>query len=85
VPRRRVVTFNLKDFAYRAVSRYKIEAIGPSTFLKRLMALDHTLVEERLRDQAAAIRVPLNDLLDRLAESLPGFVSTFRGLHLHSE
>jgi hypothetical protein len=49
------------------------------------MALDHTLVEERLRDQAAAIRVPLNDLLDRLAESLPGFVSTFRGLHLHSE
>jgi len=70
-----LVTFNLKDFPARATRTYKIEAIGPSTFLKQLYALDCATVEERLRDQAAAIRVPLSSLFDRLAGSVPGFVS----------
>lgn len=79
-----LVTFNLKDFPLQAMAKYKIEAIGPSTFLKRLFALDPALVEEKLREQAAAIRVPLSDLLDRLADSLPAFVSILR-THLQSE
>ena len=79
------VTFNLKDFPSPTADKYKIEVIGPSTFLKRLLVLDPTAVEERLRDQAAAIRVPLTDLLDRLANSVPGFVSMLRETHWHSE
>lgn len=77
-----LVTFNLKDFPspggkYKA-DKYQIDVIGPSTFLQRLLILDRSLVEERLRDQAAAIRIPVNDLLDRLADSLPSFVSALR-------
>jgi predicted nucleic acid-binding protein len=73
-----LVTFNLKDFPSRAADKYKIEVIGPSTFLKQLSVLDHAVIEERLRDQAAAVGVSMNDLLDRLAVSVPGFVSIFR-------
>jgi predicted nucleic acid-binding protein len=75
-----LVTFNLKDFPTQAAKKYKIEVIGPSAFLKQLCALDRAIVEERLRDQAAAIRIPVNELLDRLAGSVPGFVSIFRKL-----
>jgi predicted nucleic acid-binding protein len=73
-----IVTFNLKDFPSRAADKYKVEVIGPSTFLKQLFALDRAVVEERLRDQAAAIGLPVDDLLDRLAGSLPGFISILR-------
>jgi hypothetical protein len=72
-----LVTFNLKDFPSRVAGQYKIEVIGPSTFLKQLSILDHAVVEERLRDQAAAIGISINDLLGRLANSISGFVSSF--------
>lgn len=52
--------------------------IGPSTFLKQLFVIDRDVVEERLGHQAAAIGVSMNDLLDRLAASVPGFISMFR-------
>jgi hypothetical protein len=73
-----VVTFNLKDFPSEAVGKYDIAAIGPSAFLKQLLVQDRALVKERLRDQASAIGIPINQLLDRLAASVPGFVSAFR-------
>jgi predicted nucleic acid-binding protein len=73
-----LVTFNLKDFPSVAADTYKIAVIGPSTFLKQLSDLDRAVVEERLGDQAAAIGVSVNDLLDRLAGSVPGFVSILR-------
>jgi predicted nucleic acid-binding protein len=73
-----LVTFNLKDFPSRASDQYKIEVIAPSTFLKQLAVVDRAIVERRLREQAAAIGVSMNDLLDRLAGSVPGFVSIFR-------
>jgi len=73
-----LVTFNLKDFPAAAAAQHKIEVIGPSAFLKRLLILDPALVEQRLRDQAAAINIPLNGLLERLEDSLPGFVSLLR-------
>jgi hypothetical protein len=73
-----LVTFNLKDFPVAATDRYEIEVIGPSAFLKRLLILDPALVEQRLRDQATAIQVPLNGLLERLEDSPSGFVSLLR-------
>jgi predicted nucleic acid-binding protein len=73
-----LVTFNLKDFAPQAVNKYMVEVMGPSTFLKHLAGLNRSAVEERLGDQAAAIGVSIDDILDRLAVSVPGFVSSFR-------
>jgi predicted nucleic acid-binding protein len=73
-----LVTFNLKDFPPEAAGKYNIAVIGPSTFLKRLLIVDHAVVEARLGDQAAAIGISFNDLLDRLAASVPGFVSILR-------
>jgi predicted nucleic acid-binding protein len=73
-----IVTFNLKHFPASATARHKIEVIGPSAFLKWLAVLDHAIIEERLCDQAASIGISLNELLDRLAGSVPGFVSRFR-------
>jgi hypothetical protein len=69
-----LVTFNLKDFA----SPSSVVAIGPSAFLKQLAHQDRDLVEERLHQQAAAIGVSRSGLLDRLASSVPGFVSFMR-------
>ena len=74
-----VVTFNLKDFP-PALDQHEIEVIGPSTFLKRLSDLDRAVVEERLSGQAAAIGMSIDGLLERLAASVPGFVSSLRKL-----
>jgi predicted nucleic acid-binding protein len=73
-----LVTFNLKHFPVGTAAKHEVEVIGPSTFLNRLSVLDQMAVGERLSDQAAATGIPLNDLLDRLAVSVPGFVSGFR-------
>jgi hypothetical protein len=73
-----VITFNLKHFTPHSADTHHVMAIGPSTFLKQLAVLDRAVVEERLRDQATAIGVSVNDLLDRLAGSVPGFVSILR-------
>ncbi len=70
-----VVTFNLKDFPAHSADRHKIAVIGPSEFLKRLLVSDQTAIDERLGEQAAAIGISLQNLLDRLAASVPGFVS----------
>jgi hypothetical protein len=73
-----LVIFNLKDFPPAAVHKYKNAVIGPSTFLTQLAVLNRAVVEQRLGDQAAAIGMSINDLLDRLAGSVPGFVSLLR-------
>jgi predicted nucleic acid-binding protein len=73
-----LVTFNIKDFVLPGADALKVNVFGPSTFLKHLAAVDHAVVEERLGEQAAAIRIGVNDLLDRLASSVPGFVGFFR-------
>ena len=73
-----LVTFNLKDFPSKAADKHGVAVIGPSTFLKNLCALDRAVVAQRLTAQAAAIDVTVEDLLGRLANSVPGFVSEFR-------
>jgi hypothetical protein len=52
--------------------------IGPSAFLKDVARSHRNLVEERLHQQTAAIGVSMNDLLDRLAGSVPAFVPSSR-------
>src|SRR5579863_1366523 len=73
-----LVTFNLRDFPSKIAGKYGIAVIGPSEFLKRLATLDRDVVEARLREQAAAIAIPFQGLLDRLAASVPAFVSIMR-------
>ena len=57
---------------------HEVAVIGPSTFLKQLFDMDRAVVEERLCDQAKAIGLSIDDLLSRLAGSVPSFVSVFR-------
>jgi predicted nucleic acid-binding protein len=73
-----LVSFNLKDFPRSAVERYRIVALGPSAFLKRLLDLDRAEIEKRVSSQAEAIGVSVDYLLHRLAVAVPGFVSSFR-------
>jgi len=73
-----VVTFNLKDFVPALSDAHTTAVIGPSTFLKQLAAVDRDVVEQRLREQAAAIGIRLKDLLDRLGDSAPAFISLLR-------
>lgn len=69
-----LVTLNLKDFPAKAAEKYRIEVIGPSAFLNHLWDLDRSLIEQRLGEQAAAIGISRDILLNRLAKLVPGFV-----------
>jgi predicted nucleic acid-binding protein len=73
-----LVTFNLKDLAPVPADAHGLAVIGPSTFLKELAALDRAVVDQRLAEQAAAIGISSNDLLDRLGASVPAFISHLR-------
>jgi hypothetical protein len=73
-----LVTFNLKDFAPVPADAHGIAVIGPSTFLKGLAALDRAMVDQRLAEQAAAIGISINELLDRLGALVPAFISHLR-------
>ena len=73
-----LVTLNLKHFPERFARRGRV--VGPSTFLKLLLDIDRPVVEQRLRDQAAAIGLDKQDLLTRLAASAPKFVPRLRGV-----
>ena len=69
-----LVTFNLRDFPVKAVDKFQVAVVGPSTFLKELWALDQTVVGARLQQQPAAIGISSDHLLSRLAKLVPGFV-----------
>jgi predicted nucleic acid-binding protein len=73
-----VVTFNARDFVSLSADARELTVIGPSTFLKELTVLDRSLVERRLGEQATAISISVGDLLERLAGSVPAFVSFLR-------
>jgi predicted nucleic acid-binding protein len=73
-----LVTLNLKDFPAKAVEKYAVQVVGPSAFLRQLWAINGIGVRERLREQTAGIGTPITRLLDRLAESVPAFVSEIR-------
>ena len=70
-----LVTFNLRDFPATAGDLTTV--VGPSAFLKTLWKLDRSAVEG-LREQAEAIGFGVEELLDRLAQSVPAFVELLR-------
>ena len=70
-----VITINMKDFVTPSADTHGVSVIGPSTFLIALMVFDRTVVEERLSEQAAAIGIRTDELLERLVGSLRGFVA----------
>jgi predicted nucleic acid-binding protein len=72
-----LVTFNLRDFPVNA-SPGQPAVVGPAEFLKGLWQMDPYLVEERIREQAEAIGISPETLLDKLARSVPGFVEVVR-------
>lgn len=71
-----LVTFNLKDFP--AVAGASTTVVGPSAFLNLLWKRDRSIVAVRLLEQADAIGVSVDLLLDRLAQSVPAFVELAR-------
>ncbi len=70
-----LVTFNMRDFVSRSADAHGVPVIGPSTFLIGLTIVDRAVVHERLSEQAAAIGIRIDDLLERLAGSVPGFAA----------
>ena len=71
-----LVTFNLRDFPATAGDNTMV--VGPSAFLKTLLKRDRSAIEGRLREQAEAIGFGVDELLDRLAQSVPAFVELLR-------
>jgi hypothetical protein len=76
-----LVTFNLKHFPAAAVEQFDTAIVGPSTFLKNLWTQDQSVVEQRLKEQAVAIEISIDLLLERLSKSVLGFVKVVRGDH----
>jgi hypothetical protein len=70
-----IVTYNGRHFPESALKPWRIEARGPSAFLKDLYHLSPGLVIRRLREQAGNIGLRLPDLLARLHGAAPGFVA----------
>jgi predicted nucleic acid-binding protein len=73
-----LVTFNLKHFPRQSAGAHGMTILGPSTFLRQLLATNRTVVEERLCDQAKTIGISPDDLLNRLAGVVPAFVTQLR-------
>jgi hypothetical protein len=71
-----LVTFNLRDFPAETGSLTRV--VGPSAFLKMLWARNPAAIRDRLQEQADAIGFALQDLLERLAQSVPAFVELVR-------
>ena len=71
---RTIVTYNLRDFPLEATRPWRVTAIGPSTFLKRLYRTDEALVIETLLEQAADVRRTFEEQLKVLHPGAPAFV-----------
>jgi hypothetical protein len=68
-----LVTFNLKDFPVDALEPWDVEAQHPSKFLSGLYSLNAALVVQRLHEIAANLKIPVHEVLRRLAEPVPAF------------
>jgi predicted nucleic acid-binding protein len=73
-----LVTFNLKHFPAKAVIKYGLTVIGPSTFLRQLWNLNQSVVAKRSEEQVAAIGISRDNLLEHLARAVPAFLKTLR-------
>lgn len=76
-----VVTLNLKDFPLEACSPFGVEPLHPDVFLLDLYSLADREVYDAVVRQAAALtrpRMTLDELLDRLAVTVPSFAQALR-------
>ena len=83
-----IVTYNRRDFPDASVQPWEIEVQGPSTFLRGIYDLEPGLFVHKLHEQAGAIGLTLQRLLERLSKNVPGFVQYFceeQGVHLPGE
>lgn len=71
---RTIVTYNLRDFPLETTKPWRVTAIGPSTFLKRLYRADEALVIRILKEQASDIRRTFEQQLKALHPAAPAFV-----------
>ena len=75
---RTIVTYNLRDFPPESTRPWRITAVGPSTFLKRMYNAHPALVLETLRQQAADISRAFEDQLRTLYKAVPAFIDAVR-------
>ena len=68
-----IVTYNLKDFPFPALSPWEIKAVHPDAFLLSLCNIDRVTVVSRLRAQAEGIGRTLPQLLRTLHSGVPVF------------
>jgi len=59
------------------VRPWGIEVQGPSTFLRGIYDLDAGLFVHKIQEQALAVGVTLDSLLQSLKKNAPGFVRYF--------
>jgi predicted nucleic acid-binding protein len=70
-----IVTFNLRDFPYEALSRWKVEAKHPQDYLLTLYSMSPTVVVAKLAAIAQDDGNDIQDILIRLGKSIPAFAS----------
>jgi hypothetical protein len=66
-----ILTENVKHFRVESLEPYSIDALTPDQFLAQQCHLNRELLEEKLRGQAAARRIPYEALVRRLATWAP--------------
>lgn len=76
---RTLVTYNLKHFPLNSTQPWRVTAVGPSQFLKKLYASDPQAVVEVLREQASEIKRTFVDQLRVLHKAVPAFVEVVCG------
>jgi predicted nucleic acid-binding protein len=69
-----IVTYNRKDFPKRALDPFGVTCKGPSSFLRDLYDLEPSVAIRKLVEQAEFLGISLEDLLERMKRSVPGFV-----------
>jgi predicted nucleic acid-binding protein len=76
-----IITLNLKHFPGNACEPFEIEPLHPDAFLLDLHSLDSNTAFEVVERQAAALARPpmtVEELLDRLAATVPNFAEALR-------
>ena len=69
-----LLTYNLKHFPLSSTKPWRVTAVGPSLFLKKLYESDPQAVIEMLREQAADIKRTFVFQLRVLHKAVPAFV-----------
>jgi predicted nucleic acid-binding protein len=73
-----IITHNVKHFPRETVEAYDLDILTPDDFLTHQFHFNEELLVEKLVAQAAARRVSLDGLLDRLERSVPNAVKLLR-------